>query len=787
MKFLLVVLVALTLNVAQSQSGSPKREFRGAWIATVLNLDWPSSRTMDVESKKLELISMLDELKAAGINAVMFQVRSECDAFYASPYEPWSYWLTGTQGQEPILFFDPLEFAVVEAHKRGIELHAWLNPYRSVRQVGNYTVDSSRHVSIVHPEWHLDFGTFKMLDPGRPDVRDYVTTIVKDIIQRYDVDGIHFDDYFYPYPPDNMGATSTKDSSSFALDNRGFPNTDSGRADWRRDNVNLLVKQVHDTIQTIKPHVKFGISPFGIWKTGDFLPGISGLNAFTTIYCDAMAWLNQHTVDYLTPQLYWKFGGGQDYGTLMPWWADSVAADQRHLYTGHILNASFSTAELPAQVRYNRLYSKVQGSVFFRASLLIQNTLNLEDSLKVNLFRQPSLLPVMAWKETTPPNSPVNVAYELDSANTPLLKWDGPSAASDGDTAARYAVYRFSSFPVQQADQDSAKNLLAVEGINTTVLSNPVAPGPHHYAVTALDRNSNEGPLSSVVSINAPAVPILAHPDSGATDQPSNMQLLWAHSPSALGYRLQISLDSSFTSGMVLDSLDLADTVFTPAVDGQKRYFWRVGAASPGGTSFSAIWNFTTGFPVMPLLSGPPHGSNITVTPMLRWFPAQGAQTYRLQVGTTPAFSVIVIDTSGIADTLIAPAGLEVLRTYYWRVRAENSVGAGLWSDAWGFYTGSVTIVEKKELVPETFRLFQNYPNPFNPTTSIKFSLEENARASLRIYDILGRQVAVLVDGERPAGFTTILFDASALPTGTYVAVLTSGGKRASTKMILMK
>jgi len=212
-----------------------------------------------------------------------------------------------------------------------------------------------------------------------------------------------------------------------------------------------------------------------------------------------------------------------------------------------------------------------------------------------------------------------------------------------------------------------------------------------------------------------------------------------------------------------------------------------VGAASPGGTSFSAIWNFATGFPVMPLLSGPPHGSNITVTPMLRWFPAQGAQTYRLQVGTTPAFSVIVIDTSGIADTLIAPAGLEVLRTYYWRVRAENSVGAGLWSDAWGFYTGSVTIVEKKELVPETFRLFQNYPNPFNPTTSIKFSLEENARASLRIYDILGRQVAVLVDGERPAGFTTILFDASALPTGTYVAVLTSGGKRASTKMILMK
>jgi len=422
-QFLAVVsLVILYVNAADAQTASPKREFRGAWIATVVNLDWPSSRTSDVDSKKIELLFMLDELKLAGINAVVFQVRPECDALYASPYDPWSYWLTGQQGQTPLPFFDPLEFAVDEAHKRGIELHAWLNPYRSVRSVGSYTA-AATHVSVVHPEWHLDFGSFKILDPGLDSVREYVTTIVVDIVQRYDVDGIHFDDYFYPYPPNNMTANALNnalDDASFAADSRGF----LSKAEWRRDNVNLLVKMVHDSIQSVKPFVKLGISPFGIWKNG--VPaGIVGLDAYNTIYCDAMAWLEDQSVDYLAPQLYWKIGGSQDYSKLMPWWADSVAQDQRHLYTGHILNStSYSTAELPNQVALNRGNPKAYGSVFFRAKLLIDNTLSFEDSLKANVFRLPSIVPVMAWKDTVVPNSPMNVAYVPGGSGMPELTWE---------------------------------------------------------------------------------------------------------------------------------------------------------------------------------------------------------------------------------------------------------------------------------------------------------------------------------------------------------------------------
>ncbi|MGH7451691.1 MAG: glycoside hydrolase family 10 protein, partial [bacterium] len=279
----------------------PKREFRGAWIATVINLDWPSTPGLAPGTQRGELMRLLDELQAAGINAVMFQVRSECDAMYASTIEPWSYWLTGGQGRAPSPFYDPLQFAVQEAHKRGMELHAWLNPYRSVREIGSYA-NAANHVSVQHPEWLFRAGNTRVLDPGLPMVRAYVTSVVMDVVNRYDVDGIHFDDYFYPYPPDQI---SNQDDATFANYSRGFTN----RGDWRRDNVNLLIKMIHDSIQVVKPYVKFGISPFGIWRNG--IPtGITGLDAYNTIYCDALAWLQQQTIDYLTPQLYWPFGGG---------------------------------------------------------------------------------------------------------------------------------------------------------------------------------------------------------------------------------------------------------------------------------------------------------------------------------------------------------------------------------------------------------------------------------------------------------------------------------------------
>ncbi len=279
--FLPVLIFQILIN---AQSNHPKREFRGAWIATVLNLDWPSSPFLTTDQQKQHLIDILDGLKAAGINAVIFQIRSECDAMYSSDIEPWSYWLTGQQGKAPNPFYDPLQFAVEEVHKRGMEIHAWFNPYQADRNTTDYPV-APNHVTVLHPDWLIRFGTKIILDPGLPMVRDYVTSVIMDIIKRYDIDGVHFDDFFYPYE----GITN-EDDATFAHYSRGFTN----RGNWRRDNVNIFIKEVHDSIQAVKPFIKFGISPFGIWKNG-VPPGTTGLDAYSEIYCDPMAWLHQGT------------------------------------------------------------------------------------------------------------------------------------------------------------------------------------------------------------------------------------------------------------------------------------------------------------------------------------------------------------------------------------------------------------------------------------------------------------------------------------------------------------
>src|SRR3989339_1467603 len=248
----LVLVVFLYANLF-SQSIPPKREFRAAWIATVVNLDWPSSNVLTPAQQKQELIDLLDELKRDGINTIIFQIRTECDALYNSSIDPWSYWLTGSQGSPPNPYYDPLEFAVEEAHKRGMELHAWFNPYRAVRSVGSFSI-SSQHLTYQHPDWILAFGNLRILNPGLPQVRDYNTAVIMNVVRRYDIDGVHFDDYFYPYPPDQI---TNEDAVTFAEYSRGFTNI----ADWRRDNVNQQIKQINDSIMAVKPYVKFGISP----------------------------------------------------------------------------------------------------------------------------------------------------------------------------------------------------------------------------------------------------------------------------------------------------------------------------------------------------------------------------------------------------------------------------------------------------------------------------------------------------------------------------------------------
>lgn len=796
---ILVFYLSTQLNVL-SKSDLPKREFRGAWIATVVNLDWPSPQNINPVAQRTELVILLDELKEAGINAVIFQVRSECDALYESTIEPWSYWLTGKQGEAPKPFYDPLEFAIAEAHKRGMELHAWFNPYRAIRRTGTYVIDSN-HVSVKHPDWILSFpaypsGKQKILDPGLSEVRNYVTSVIMDVVYRYDVDGVHFDDYFYPYPDSriNFSGINNEDYQTFANYSRGFKN----RGDWRRDNVNLLVKMVYDSIQAVKPYVKFGISPFGIWKWG--VPtGIKGLDAYNDIYCDALAWLDQKNVDYLTPQLYWPFGGGQDYGKLLPWWASKV--NGRHLYPGQApyrinnVTKPWTSTEMPNQIRLNRRTSNVFGSVFFRATFgVLDNQKGFTDSLKTYFYRYPALVPVMAWKDSIPPNMPQNLRYERLSSTGPAgLHWDTPAIAADGDSANRYVIYRFDRADIKPDDINDPGKILLIQGGRTCIPETPPDTNDsYYYVVTALDRNSNESTMSRMLQLFPPPTPVLASPADGEPDQPSEIILSWYYPENAATYHLQVSTDSSFSTQLDINETGIVDTFkVLNTLNGQEKYYWRIKASNAGGTSsFSNVSSFTTGFPASPMLVYPTNNTgNISVKPAFTWNIAPGATSYRLQVAQNPYFKLtsIIFDSSGIIDTTFSELELESNRFYHWRVNATNSIGTSTWSEVFRFRTSKIAAVAEKSGIPTTFKLYPNYPNPFNATTTISFDLAKECRVMLKVYNALGREVATIIDEILKQGHHKVLFGSSDLSSGIYFTRLFVNDQIFTVKMLLLK
>ena len=543
----------------------PKYEFRGAWVATVINLDWPS-RTATSAYQQTQLRNIMAELKDAGINAVIFQVRSEADAMYPSDIEPWSYWLNGRQGRGPNPFYDPLQLAIDEAHRHGMELHAWFNPYRVERSNNNYTNDP-KHVSVAHPEWTYVSGNIKWLDPGRAAVRDYIVSIIMDVSRRYDIDGVHMDDYFYPYPPNQI---RSQDSQTFAEESRGL----TSLFNWRRDNVNLLIAQIADSLRAFDPSIKFGISPFGIWKNG--VPaGIQGLDAYNVIYADATAWLQAETVDYIVPQLYWRFAQGihyrgQDYAKLAPWWAEQI--NGRHLYIGHGLyradrntysgsNAIFPPNEIPDQAQFNRDYLDILGSVFFRSSnITIYSSGGFVKTMKEGLYRYPALTPPMAWKEQALPQVPENLAYQWTDSADVTLTWDAPASVP-----ARYAVYRVRSSdipdPVQAAT--NATNLLAVTGTTSFKDRPGIAVEAYHYFVQSVSRNSVESAPSNMVMVRgrATATEQMLFPDTPAL----------AAYPSPFADQLQVRFILEQSGTVALHVVDLLGRTVRTLVDGEFR------------------------------------------------------------------------------------------------------------------------------------------------------------------------------------------------------------------------
>lgn len=349
------------------------REFRAAWIATVANIDWPSEPGLPVETQKEELRRMLDRADALNLNAVIFQVRPHADALYDSPHEPWSFYLTGEQGRAPSPSYDPLAFAIEEAHTRGLELHAWFNPYRAGHPADTSAVAPS-HLANRHPSWVHEYGEYLWLDPGLPEVQDHTHRVIMDVVRRYDVDGVHFDDYFYPYPSYDDGSPFPDSTSWTRARETGWTGT---RGDWRRHNVNLLVERVYRSIKETKPHVKFGISPFGIWRP-DHPPGTTGFDAYTQLYADARKWLREGWVDYLTPQLYYRLDQfGHSYPEMLRWWSEQNDED-RHiwpgLYTSRVAmdgDSHWSDRQLLGQIYTARSHPAATGQVHFSMKALM--------------------------------------------------------------------------------------------------------------------------------------------------------------------------------------------------------------------------------------------------------------------------------------------------------------------------------------------------------------------------------------------------------------------------------
>jgi uncharacterized lipoprotein YddW (UPF0748 family) len=418
---------AATYEPSNLQPPRLDREFRGLWIATVANIDWPSKPGLRTAEQKAELISILDRAADMNLNAVIFRVRPACDAFYASSIEPWSEYLTGAMGKAPNPFYDPLAFAITEAHKRGLELHAWFNPYRALHKSHEGSV-APNHISRTHPQFVKRYGQYLWLDPGERGVQDHSLSVVMDVVKRYDIDAVHFDDYFYPDPGEAPGR---------------FPDQTSWRKygvggklsfeDWRRENVNMFIERTYRSIKSTKPWVKFGISPHGIWRPGN-PPQIRGADNYVKLSADSRKWLANGWLDYFSPQLYWtNESKEQSFPALLDWWKEQNVKG-RHLWPGmsasYALRDKWKPAEIPNQIEETRRRPEVTGYILYSSSKLFANA-PLANTLKRNTQSSKALVPASPWLNRSPPSKPAarvsNHAGSMELSwtpgNTNALRW----------------------------------------------------------------------------------------------------------------------------------------------------------------------------------------------------------------------------------------------------------------------------------------------------------------------------------------------------------------------------
>ena len=480
----IVVILLLTFVGMQAQQ---KREFRGAWIQCVNG----QFKGIGTEQMQRTLSYQLDELQKDGCNAIIFQVRPECDALYESQLEPWSYYLTGEQGSKPYPYWDPLAWMVEQCHQRGMELHAWINPYRAKTKVAH--ANARNHVVVQHPEWTFEYDGLTLLNPARKECRDYICDVVKDIVARYDVDGLHIDDYFYPYP---AAGARIPDDADYAANSNGIKD----RGDWRRYNVDLFIQQLYETVHQTKPWVKVGISPFGIYrnkKNDANGSNTNGLQNYDDLYADVLLWDANGWMDYCVPQIYWEIGNkAADYDELIHWWSKHIT--KTDLYIGEDVERTVKYSDpqdknrhqLSAKMSLHRQLPNVRGTVLWYAKAAVDNVGNYGTSLRNIYWHTPALQPVMNHLSKKTPKKPRKVKA-IDMEGQHVIFWTAPKAKDWQTEAVKYAVYRFDKG--ERINLDNASKVVTIT--NQTFYEASV---PGTYVVTALNRVQGESKAAKV-------------------------------------------------------------------------------------------------------------------------------------------------------------------------------------------------------------------------------------------------------------------------------------------------
>jgi len=527
MKKVFISILLFAISVQLCAQLAPEEELRAVWITTAFNIDWPSSTKISTEEQKTEFINLIEAHKRNGINAVFVQIRPSGEVFYESEIEPWSHWLAGKQGKAPEPFYDPLRFMLDECHKRDIEFHAWFNPFRAVSNIARVKT-VPWHITKQHPEWFVTYGEEIVkiyFNPGIPAGRDYIVTVIMEVVHKYDIDGVHFDDYFYPV---RQAGKDFPDYTSY-LQYNTYGLT---RADWRRKNINDFIHTLSDSINAIKPQIKFGVGPSGVWRNKSHDPDGSntrGLASYDEQYADVVKWLREGWIDYVSPQIYWVIGyKAADYSELVDWWSRHTYG--KHLYIGHATHRINSNnnwrnpSEILDQIRLNRMYPEVKGSIFYSSTALLNNLNGFSDSLRNDLYFAYANVPEMPWKikedplnnlivkvDTTPiiyhtinrlpePLAPIKLFTEKVGKET-LIQWkmDESQKKFLADTGSYYNVYKFkgkyAGYPNQDNLYKTTKNPLIM------VPRKGLFKRKFSFIVTAVNSQNKEGWPSEAIIV----------------------------------------------------------------------------------------------------------------------------------------------------------------------------------------------------------------------------------------------------------------------------------------------